>query len=396
MRVYFFCLLIVNCCFSVTFSQVYHYKFSYNNNGIVNDKLFEALEEDLGTSVSYNVSSAEYSYIQHLKNQNLYSSTLNQIESLMKEDHLDQLHHLLVEAISMFPYQTPVHYYLARFYFDRGNVDQAIAVLKKAVLDFGLEPESFSYLLKLYAENETFVNGYSNIQKLATTRNPIVAKDSCLIAVVDTIKKNDQFHRTADNKDPLFLKQQLFDSTNARTLRSIVTERGWIGKYLGRDYPLAHVPVMHFKVHDQIFFLHYIISDCVSYNANWTGAEQVIWKIVNHTSRVEKKGERFHSIPQLHFFESGKIDIEKSILAINSTAIALLGSKKNKPIWLVATSEHPDKHHVENLELLKKYLIILGYGEDKIFIQNELLDCETESNLLLKTPVVIKEVYGSN
>jgi len=58
--------------------------------------------------------------------------------------------------------------------------------------------------------------------------------------------------------------------------------------------------------------------------------------------------------------------------------------------------EHPDNQHMENLELLKKYFTILGYDEDKIFIQSEILDYETENSLLLKTPVVIKEGYGTN
>lgn len=390
-------LLVINCSLSSSFSQDHHYRFYYNNNGKVSERLFEALEKDLGRTIDYNISSEQYTYLQHLRNQNLFLSKHSQIKALKQDEDLGRLHQLLEEIVIMFPHQSTGYYYLAQFYMDKGYVDMALAVLSGAVVDFGLESDSFNYLEKIYAENNDFVNGVNDIRKLSETRIPVVAKDSLLIDVVDSILKTDQMYRKADYPDPRFTKQQQIDSANAATLKEIVKERGWISKYLGRDYHFAHIPVIHFSIAHQLFFLNHIIADCISYNGKWTEAEQIIWKIVNHTSRIEKDSKRYHSIPLLFFNEhTGKLNLEKSLLSINSTVIALLNSKKDNPIWLVATTENPFNQHMENLALLKKYFSILGYDEDKIFIQAELLDYETESSLLLKTPVVIKEIYGTN
>jgi hypothetical protein len=59
-------------------------------------------------------------------------------------------------------------------------------------------------------------------------------------------------------------------------------------------------------------------------------------------------------------------------------------------IWLVATSEFPNENHMESLKILKKYFVLLGLDEDKIHIQDDLLDREIENQLILKTPIVLK------
>ncbi len=396
MRLLLMCLFI-NCC-SLCYSQENHYRYSFNFNGRVNDNLFDSLEQDLGYGIEFNTTTLKYSYLQHLKNQNVYFNKLAQIE-LLKQSRIDEnIHQLLIEIVCLFPTQSSGYYYLVRYYVDRNNIDGALLVLRRAIIDFSIELERFNYLKKLYSDKIKFIDGLNEIEKIANEKQSVEVKDIGLIATLDSIIKRDQMYRNVKApNDPRYFKQIEFDSLNAKIFKKIVEDKGWVTKYLRLNYEMAHIPILHFNYNEQLFYLELIIDDCVSYNGKWTEAEQILWKLVNHTSTVNMEGVCYHSIPLLIFDDnSGILDLEKSMLAINSTAIALLSSKKDKPIWLVATSSHPTNHFIDNLEVIKKYLTILGYNGDNIFIQKEPLDNELENILLLKTPVIIKDTYGSN
>lgn len=376
-------------------AQPYHYPFGYNQSGlnIIDDAFFNELEKDLGRSISFNNISPEYTYIQHLKNKSILFSLQRQMAEFNQKEHADSIYVLLQEIIEKFPTQTGGYYLLARLYLDFGEIDEAIGVLKKAALKFNISPKSFSYLTQLHAENEKFIQGYNELLAYYLTAETTTLPDSNWIALYDSIKKQDQLYRGKYSiDDPRFEPQFLIDEQNALLFRELVREHGWVSKYLGRDYHMVHIPVMHFAIEHQLYLLDYIIADCLSYKARWLEAEQVIWKIINHQSMVIIDNENYHSLPLMYIDSlTGVIDLEQSMLAIRSAVLAMFGCGGNRSdIWLVATSEFPNENYVESLNVLKKYFAILGLDEDKIHIQAEFLDKEIEGQLKLKTPFVLK------
>ena len=372
-------------------AQYYHYPFGYNYSGLnrIDDAFFDELGKDLGRTILYDNTSPEYTYIQHLKNKNEFFSFGKPRAELEESEYYLQLY----EIINKFPTQTSGYYNLAVLYLNEGKVDEAIEILQRAALEFNIMPESFSYLTQLYAENDEFIKRYNDLKEYYVNSEAIVLPDRRWIALYDSIREQDQLYRGKFRlDDPRFEPQYKIDEQNALFLRELALEHGWFSKFLGRNYNFVHVPVMHFSVDDQLFFLDHIIADCMSYQARWLEAEQVLWKMINHTTQVIIKGESYHSLPLLYIDPAnGIIDLEQSMLAIRSAVLAMYGCGGNRSdIWLVATSDLSDVNHSESLKAIKKYFVLLGLDKDKIHIQESLLEREIEDQLKLKTPVVLK------
>ncbi len=389
MKNFLFIVLLLKLLFGASFAQPYHYPFGYNHSGLnrIEDAFFDELEKDLGRTISFNNTSPQYSYIQHLRNKNVFFSSGKQRDELNEEEYY--LH--LKEMIARFPTQTSGYYNLARNYMEKEEVKKAIGVLKKAALEFNIPP--FSHLAQLYAENDEFTSRYNELLAYYLAAETTALPDSNWIALYDSIKQQDQLYRGKFSlDDPRFEPQYQIDEQNALFLRELVSEHGWVSKYLGRDYHFVHIPIMHFAIEHQLYFLDYIIADCMSYQARWLEAEQVLWKMVNHTTHIVVEKESYHSLPLMCIDPlTGKIDLEQSMLAIRSAVLAMFGCGGNmSDIWLVATSEISDTNHIEKLKIIKKYFSLLGLSEDKIHIQTELLDKGIEAQLKLKTPILIK------
>lgn len=377
--------------FFIGSAQPYHYPFAYNHSGLnrIDDAFFDELEKDLGRTISFNNTSPQYTYIQHLKNKSVYFSLMSNAAELKEEDYY--LH--LKEMIVRFPTQTNGYYNLARNYMDQGDVEEAIDVLKKAALEFNISPKSFSYLTQLYAKNQEFIKGFNDLIDFYFTSETTVLPDSSWILLYDSLKQKDQLYRGKFRLDDArFEPQYQIDEQNALFLRELVLEHGWFSKFLGRDYHFVHIPIMHFAIEHQLFFLDYIIADCMAYQGRWLEAEQVLWKIINHTSQVIVGNESYHSLPLLYINPiTCMIDLEKSMLAIRSAVLAMFGCGGNRSdIWLIATSELSDVNYTESLKVIKKYLVLLGLDENKVHIQENLLERKIEDQLKLNTPVVLK------
>jgi hypothetical protein len=74
-------------------AQLYHYPFRYNSSVLnrIDDIFFDELEKDLGRSIIFNNTSPEYSYIQHVKNKNVFFSLGTKLSELNKEEHADEI-----------------------------------------------------------------------------------------------------------------------------------------------------------------------------------------------------------------------------------------------------------------------------------------------------------------
>jgi len=390
----FFLILFIVFPFIHGNAQPYHYPFNYNHSGLnrIDDAFFDELEKDLGRSIALDKAAFEYRYIQHLRNKNTFLSLYDKAAELNHEENATEIFLLLQRIVADFPTQTTGYYQLSRFFMNKGKVTDAIDVLKKAAMEFNLSPESFSYLTQLYAENDEFIRGYNDLMRHYKTKTTLLP-DSNWIALYDSIKQQDQLYRGKFRlDDPRFEPQYQIDEQNALFLTELLLEHGWFSKFLGRDYHFAHTPVMHFAIEHQLFFLDFIIADCMAYQARWFEAEQVLWKMINHTTRVIINDETYHSLPLLYNdSETGIIDLEQSMLAIRSAVLAMYGCGGNRSdIWLIATSELSDVYHTESLKAIKKYFVLLGLDQDKIHVQESLLEREIEDQLKLKTPVVLK------
>jgi tetratricopeptide (TPR) repeat protein len=384
-------LLFVIALFHIaTYSQQYHYPFVYNSTpvNVLDVGFFDELEKDLNRSVTYNATAPEYSYIQHLKNKNVYFSLNSKRVGLNQETDADSLLVLLNEMLLKFPTQTSCYYYLASFYLKKGESEKAIEVMK-AAFKYNISPKSFNYLSKLYPGNEKFIQQLNNPDVLYCSAETTIHADNRWVALFDSIIRQDQLYRRLYRyDDPWFEKQIEIDTQNSLLLKELVQEYGWFTKHVGRDYHDTHLPVIHFDIADQLYFLDYIIADCKSYQAKWYEAEQVLWKMVNHQSQIRINNERYHSIPLLYTDSiSGFIDLEKSMLALRSAVLAMIGCGAGRSdIWLVATTESAS----ENLGLIKKYFSLLGLNAENIHIQSTILEEKVAEQLILKTPVVIR------
>lgn len=372
-------------------SQEYHYPFGYETRNLnwIDEGFFDELEKDLGRSITFNNTCSEYSYIQHLKNKYVFHFFGRPRAELNEEEYYLQLH----ETIIKFPTQTNGYYWLVRFYMEKGKIDKAIDILKRASLEYNIPPGTFSHLTKFFADNDEFISKYSDLADYYFAAETTVLPDSHWIALYDSIKQQDQMYRSKyRSKDPRFELQLQIDEQNALFLRELVREYGWFSKFLGRNYNLVHLPVMHFSIDHQLYFLDYIIADCKSYQARWLEAEEVLVKMINHTTRIVVDDESYHSLPLFTFNPStGFIDLEQSMLTIRSVVLAMFNSgREMRDIWLISTSVLSETNFIESLEVIKKYLALLGLDEDKIHIKKELLEKDIEKQLKLKTSVVLK------
>ncbi len=108
-------------------AQTYHYPFGYNQSGLnrIDDVFFDELGKDLGRSISFNNTSPEYTYVQHLKNKNTFFSLQGKVAELNQKKHGDETYRILQKMVADFPFQSSGYYQLARFYLDKGNVKPA-------------------------------------------------------------------------------------------------------------------------------------------------------------------------------------------------------------------------------------------------------------------------------
>jgi tetratricopeptide (TPR) repeat protein len=371
-------------------AQPYHYPFGFDVPGLsrIDTAFFDEIEKDIGRSLTFNNASKEYTYIQHLKNVSVFDAYGKIRDDLNEEAYYLHLNNM----INQFPTQTSGYYWLARFYMDKGDVNKSLDLMRKASTEFNISPQSFSHLTQLYSKNSEFINGYNSLEKYYKGVTTFLS-DRNWIALYDSIKQQDQLYRAKYRlDDPRFEPQYKIDEQNALFLRELVHEYGWFSKYLGRDYYLVETPVVHFAIEHQLYFLDYIIADCMSYQARWSEAEAVVWKIINHTSRIIVNDQSYHGLPLMCIDPlSGILDLEQSMLTIRSAVLAMFGCGANRSdIWLIATSELSETNYIESLEVIKKYLVLLGLDGNKIHIQRELLENDIENRLILKTPVVLK------
>ncbi|MDP2423900.1 MAG: hypothetical protein Q8M23_06100 [Bacteroidales bacterium] len=380
-------LLICSCS-----AQNYHYKYSYNSGDFINPSLFDELEKDLGYPVNFNTSVDSYSYIQHLKNQNVFIELTDKVRNLYNSGPEDSIYIKSKQLLGFFPTQIPGYYYVLKYYLDRGQYNKALEIIENGIFEYGIEPKRLINLNRLsdIPEFSTEVKAlYDRYHESPVNELP----DSNLVIIVDSIKYFDQLYRgfSLDSSDPRWIRQVELDSLNAKKFKELVRAKGWLRKYVGQDYIFLHVPVMHWAIYEQLFFLDYIIADCETNNATWAEAEAVIWKIAVHSGRLSKDGVDYHSVPLVYFDSiSGNLDIKRSMLGIKSFVAGLSCTRASDPIWLIATSEHQARNHLQNLEKLKKYFVILGFREDQVFIQEATLNKDIENELILKTPIVVK------
>ncbi|TVQ08151.1 MAG: hypothetical protein EA361_17205 [Bacteroidetes bacterium] len=233
MKKFLFVIMLSIFLFGACFAQQYHYPFGYNFSDLnrLDDAFFEELEKDLGRTIAFDNLSPGYSYIQHLKNKSLYFALRSNAAELNEEDYY--LH--LKEMIARFPTQTSGYYNLARNYMEKGEVEEAINVLKKAALEYNVSPVSFSYLAKLYAENDEFISGYNDLLAYYPTAETTELPDSNWITLYDSIRQQDQLYRGKYRfDDPCFEPQYQIDEQNALFLRELVREHGWVSKLEGQ------------------------------------------------------------------------------------------------------------------------------------------------------------------
>ncbi|MGE0078128.1 MAG: hypothetical protein AB7S48_09730 [Bacteroidales bacterium] len=268
----------------------------------------------------------------------------------------------------------------------------AINVLTKGVLELEYNPQRFVYLSTLHKDNSEFISGFDALKKQYFTTNPKHKVDSSTVAFMDSIMYRDKLDRYAyrlNSLDPRFITQQRRDSLNLVELKDFVLKKGWISKYLGNDYDMPYLPVIHFPVKEQLFFLDYIIPECEKYSSSWVDAELITFKIAIHSSRIEKNKIYYNAIPLLYLNpNTGLLDIPKSLLGIIASANAF--NTNRVPITIIPTSKHPNSNKRKNLEHIKSYFTALGIKESNIIIQEDVLDSEIEKEMSYVPLFVVK------
>jgi len=381
-------IVLFQCAFTQNDTYLFYYNTDHNNI----NKLFTHLEKDLGYKIEYNNKTTPYSYIQHLKNQSIYNELSGKANYYNEKGISDSLLIISNQLIEQFSNQHVGFYYLAKYYLDRKETAMAINVLTKGVLELEYNPQRFVYLSTLHKDNSEFISGFDALKKQYFTTNPKHKVDSSIVAFMDSIMYRDKLDRYAyrlNFLDPRFIAQQRRDSLNLVELKDFVLKKGWISKYLGNDYDMPYLPVIHFPVKEQLLFLDYIIPECEKYSSSWVDAELITFKIAIHTGKLQKNESYYHAIPLVYLdSKTGFVDIPKSLLGIIASANAFIKSKF--PITLIPTSKHPNINTLRNLEIIKSYFVTLGIKESNIIIQEEVLDPSIEKEMSYVPLFVVK------
>ncbi|MGE0078160.1 MAG: hypothetical protein AB7S48_09890 [Bacteroidales bacterium] len=387
----YYCLVLILLFTVNSYSQGNQFTYNFGGN-FVNNKLFIELENDLDIKITANSIQKEYSYLQYLVDQNFYKSLCSKVVYYDEKKILDSLFIGATHLVEAFPLQSVGYYFLSKYFLSIGNTDKAIDVLNKSVFVYGVKPEKYQYLLKLFGENVEFTNGFQKINDKWAKLLSQKEIDSSIIVFMDSIKFYDRLDREAymlEPSNPRFIKQAKLDSINAVKLKGFVLKNGWISKFLGRDYDLVYVPVMHFSIPDKFFLLDSIISDCKKNKASWIEAEFIVWKIAYHPA-VNTDDCYYNVIPLIYLDPlSGSIDLFKSLLGIKASVDAFTDSSR-LPITIFTTSKHPEENRKQNLETLKKYFLILGLKDNQVLVSNEVLDKNIEEKLPYVPLFVVK------
>lgn len=390
----YYCFVFILLFTANSYSQGNRFTCNFGGNS-VNNKLFTELENDLDIKITANSIQEEYSYLQYLVDQNFYNSLSSQVVYYDEKKLLDSLFIGAKKLVKFFPLQSVGYYFLSKYYLSLEKTNEAIEVLNKSILEHGFKPEKYEYLLKIFGENVEFSNGFQKIKDQWAETYSQKEIDSSIVVFMDSIRYYDQFDRGAlslEPSNPRFIKQFKRDSINALRLKDFVLKKGWISKFLDRDYDLAYIPVMHFSIPDKFFFLDYIISDCKKNKANWIEAESIAWKIAIHHSTKDSTDDSFYNVMPLIYLDSlnGSIDLSKSLLGIKASADAYSKNNRKFPITIFSTSKHPEKNREQNFETLKKYFMILGLKENQVILSNEVLDNVIEDKLPVVPLFVVK------
>lgn len=381
-------IVLFQCAFTQNDTYLFYYNTDHNNI----NKLFTHLEKDLGYKIEYNNKTRPYSYIQHLKNQSIYNELSGKANYYNEKGISDSLLIVSNQLIEQFSNQHVGFYYLAKYYLDRKETAMAINVLTKGVLELEYNPLRFDYLSTLHKDNSEFINAFDALKKQSFIESSKHKVDSSIVAFMDSIMYRDKLDRYAyllNSLDPRFIAQQRRDSLNLVELKDFVLKNGWISKYLGRDYHELYLPIIHFPVNEQLFFLDYIIPECEKYSSSWLDAELITYKIAIHSSRIEKNKIYYNAIPLVYLdSNTGFVDIPKSLLGIIASANAF--NTNRVPITIIPTSKHPNSHKLKNLELVKSYFVTLGIKESNIIIQEEVLDPSIEKEMSYVPLFVVK------
>jgi hypothetical protein len=369
-----------------SFAQGNGYMFNDHTGRIVTESFVNEIERDIPNLISCSDSSMVFSYPQYLKDR----FTLNKKISLAKEHEKlgfqDSLYNLYDEIVSLFPYQLPGYYHYSKFLLESNQTDRAIALLERGICEFGLSPNSFSYLHSLFKHNVAFSNRFEMLKSKYQEcyRNDWI--DSTIISVVDTAFYYDQLCRIISH--PLYKLRADIDSSNANTYKKLVEEKGWLTKYVGTG-KRTYIPILHFSLHHQLYFLNYIIADCSAGYAPWVDAEIILTKIVQKFQRINSSN--YHILPFVTLDSiSKRLDLAHSLIGIKPVVDKIIELWDNQHLTVIATSKHNGNNHIQDLEQIRKYFILLGYDRDKITVQEKFLDLKIEEEMNHITPFVIK------
>jgi len=72
-------------------AQGHHYLFQYSSGTYVNPALIIELEKDLSQPINFSLAAEDYSYVQHLKNQNTFNYLISAVRKFDTQGKQDSL-----------------------------------------------------------------------------------------------------------------------------------------------------------------------------------------------------------------------------------------------------------------------------------------------------------------
>jgi hypothetical protein len=278
----------------------------------------------------------------------------------------------------------PFHKYLAYknelvALLKTNDCQRVVKLIKKNEIKF-LRTQEVSFLSKCCAGRGFEISSIhqdSFKQNCAHCINNMVIHtiDDSLKLVIDTLIYKDQVYRIKiekfledgqlDSVNYYFKLQNIFDTQNIATLKSLTSKYGYPNDLIIGDVDRPHWLILHASLEDNLWFLDKMKKEALSGRLSWEECSSVLRNL--HFRFAISKSTPFREIYLDH---SGLIDLKKSQFSLYSLANFLGSNDRKLHIYLSKKTSQSEANN-KNTQLIINQLVEMGVGRGRIIAHNE-------------------------